>query len=124
MEELEARILRRLFRNCHRFVMFRHPARNALPDAQFEPVHNLGMSVLRSPQDQVFALEHIDQAGIALHQRRGELHHPVEHFVESARCRQPAANLVQQINRRLFNADQVIHDLTYRHNCDVSNSKF
>jgi hypothetical protein len=102
MEELESRILCRLFADRHRFVMFRHPARNALPHAQFEPVHNVGMSVPGSAQDQVLALEHIDEAGIALHQRRGKLHHPAQHFVESAGGRQPATNLMQQINGRVF----------------------
>jgi len=32
------------------------------------------MSVSSKPAGPGFALEHIDQAGIALHQRRGELH--------------------------------------------------
>jgi hypothetical protein len=84
MEELEARIESRPFGNRHWFVMFRHPTGNSLPHAQFEPVHHVRMSVLRCPQDQVLALDNIDQAGIAFHQSRGKLHYAIQHFVDSA----------------------------------------
>jgi hypothetical protein len=68
------------------------------------------MSVLGSAEDEFFAFEHIDEAGIAFHKRRGEFYDAIQNLVKSACCRKPAANFVQQIYRRVFNANQGVHD--------------
>ena len=69
-----------------------------LPHAQFETIHHIGMRILRSPQNQLFTFQNVDQAGIALDQRGGKIHHASQNFVKSVGCRQPVADLVQQIN--------------------------
>ena len=75
--------------------MFCHPARDALSQAQFQAVHNLRMAILRSSQDELLLFQHINQAGVALHQCRSKLDHASQYFVETIRRRQPDANLVQ-----------------------------
>ena len=35
VEKLEARIVRSILGNCHRFAVLRDPSSNSLPDAQF-----------------------------------------------------------------------------------------
>ena len=67
------------------------------PSAQFQPIHNFRMRILRGSQNQILALQNIDQAGIALHQRRSKIDHTSQYIVKAIRRRQPIANLVQQI---------------------------
>jgi len=55
------------------------------------------MRILRRSQDQFFALQNINQTGIALHQRASEVDHTGQHIVKAIRRRQPIADLVQQI---------------------------
>jgi hypothetical protein len=105
MEKLKARIGRSFFRHRHWLPVLRHPTCNALPDAQFEAVHNFRMLILRSSQDKLFALKNIDQAGVALHEGGSEFDHAGQHFVKSVRSRQPDSDFVQQINMRIFNRD-------------------
>jgi hypothetical protein len=56
------------------------------------------MGILRSPQDEVVAIEHINQTGIALHKCGSKVDQTSEYLVKAVRCRQLDANLVQQIN--------------------------
>ena len=83
--------------NRHRLLMFRHPSRNALSDAQFQAIDHFGVRILRSPQDEFVALKNVDQAGVALDQCRGEFNNPVKNFVKSTRCAEPDTDLVQYI---------------------------
>jgi hypothetical protein len=103
MEELKARIGCGFFCNRHRLAMLRYPPRNALPYAQFQPVHNFRMLILGGPKDEFLVLENIDQAGVALHQRGSEFDHAGQHFVKAIRRRQPDSDFVQQVNMRIFN---------------------
>ena len=68
------------------------------PSAQFQAIHNFRMRVLRGPQDQIFAFQNINQAGIALHQRGSKVDHTSQYSVKAIGLAQPNANLVQQIN--------------------------
>ena len=43
MEKLKARIERCVFRNRNRFLVFRHPAGNSLPQAESEAINHIGM---------------------------------------------------------------------------------
>ncbi len=95
MKELKARVLGCFFRDRYWLEMFRHPAGDALSDAQFQTVDYLRMRVLRSSQHEFVAIEHVNQAGIALHQRRREIYDTAQNFVEPCRRAQPNANLVQ-----------------------------
>src|SRR5271163_4698737 len=95
MEELESRIHCGLFGDRYRLVMFRNPARDALSHAEFEAVDNIRMRVLRSAQYEMVTFENIDEAGITLHQRRGEFHHPVKHVMKATSRRQAATNFVE-----------------------------
>jgi hypothetical protein len=98
VERLKTRIERCLFGNRHRLLMFCHPSRNTLPQPQFEAVNNIRMGILRCPQDEVLAFQHINQTGIALYQPGGEVDQTSEYLVEAICRRQLDANLVQQIN--------------------------
>ena len=77
--------------------MFRHPSCNALPQAKFQPIHDFRMRILRGSQNQILAFQNIDQAGVALDQRRSKVDHTSQYIMKAIRRRQPIANLVQQI---------------------------
>jgi hypothetical protein len=97
VKELKTRIERGLLGYSHRLLVLGYPARNALPNAQFQPVDYFGMRILGSAKNEIIALQHIDQAGVALHQRSGEVDYAGKHIVKAIRCRQPIADFVQQI---------------------------
>ncbi|MGA7423591.1 MAG: hypothetical protein WBW77_12965, partial [Candidatus Sulfotelmatobacter sp.] len=69
-----------------------------LPYAEFQAIDNFGMGILRSAQNQLIALQNINEAGVALHQGGSKIDHAGQYFVEAVRRRQPDTNLVQQIN--------------------------
>jgi hypothetical protein len=98
MEKLEARIVRRLFWNCHRLAVSGDPSGNALPHAELEAVDGLGVRIFRRAQNQLIPFEHIDQARIALHQRCRKFDDAAEHFVKSLRGIQLETDLVQNID--------------------------
>ena len=78
--------------------MFRHPSRNALPHAQFQAIDRVGMRSFGCPQDEVIVFEHIDQAGVALHQRSSKFDDTTQNFVKSVRRIQPNADFMEYIN--------------------------
>ena len=89
--------MRRLLRNGHRFAVLRHPSRNALSDAQFQPVDHIGMRILRSSKHKFVAFENIDETGVALDERRGKFDNASQNFVKPVRGTQADANFVKHI---------------------------
>ena len=104
MEELEAGILGSVFRDCDRFAMFRHPAGDALSHVQFQPVHNLRVRILGGAEQQFVILQHINQAGIALHQGRCKIHNPREHFVQRVGGSHLSAKRMKKIYGRIVDS--------------------
>ena len=60
--------------------------RNVLSDAMFQAVYDLGMRVLRASKHEFVVFQHVDQAGVALHQRGGKFDHAAQDFANSVRC--------------------------------------
>jgi len=75
--------------------MLGHPSCDALPHAQFQPVDNLRVWILRCSQDQILTLQNINQTRVAPHQRGNELDYASKYIVKAIRRRQAIANLVQ-----------------------------
>ena len=98
VEKLKARIVRGLLGNGNRLAMFRYPSCNALSDAKFQPVDNFRMRILRGTKDKFVALKDVDQAGVALDQRRSEFNHAVQNFVKSVRAAKSDADFVKYVN--------------------------
>jgi len=95
---LESRILRGALGNGNGFAVFRDPPRNALPDAEFQAVDNLGMRVLGGSKDEFVAFEYVDQAGIALDQCGSKFDNAAQNFVKSVCCTEADADFVEYIN--------------------------
>ena len=74
VEGLEPRVLERVAAHRHRLAMLGHPAGDALADAQLQPIDDVGVRRLRRAQHQVVVLEHVDEARVARHHGRDELH--------------------------------------------------
>src|SRR5579864_6397138 len=97
MKELEARIVRRVFRNGDGLAMLRHPARNALPNAQFQAVDNHWMRVFGSTKNKFIAFENVDEAGVALNQGRREFNNAGQNIMKSVRRTQTDSDFVEYI---------------------------
>ena len=66
VKKLEARIVRRFFRNGNWLAVLRHPACNALSNAKFQAVDDVGVRVLRGAKNKFITFEDVDEAGVAL----------------------------------------------------------
>ena len=97
VKKLEARIVRGVLRDGHRFAVLRDPSRDSLPDAQFQTIDHFRMWILRRPQDEFIAFEHIDEAGIALHKRGRKIDNPGKNFVEIVGRVQTDRNFMQYV---------------------------
>src|SRR5580692_11736220 len=97
VEKLEPWIVCRFFWNRNRLAMLRDPSGNALPDAQFQPVDHFRMWILRSPQHELIAFQNVNEAGVALDQRRSKFDHTAQNVVKSVRRTQPFADFMQYI---------------------------
>jgi hypothetical protein len=104
MKKLKARVLRGFFRNRYRLVMFRHPTGDPLPDAEFEAIDRIGMRVLGSAEDQVFAIDNVDEAGIAPDQSGDKLDDSIQNLMKSVGRGETTANLVEEFKGRFFDA--------------------
>jgi hypothetical protein len=97
VEKLEARIVRGVLRDRHRFAVFRDPSRDSLADTQFQAIDHFRVGILRRPQDEFIGFEHIDEAGIAFHKRGRKIDNPGKNFMESV-CRiQTHRNFMQYV---------------------------
>ena len=59
-------------RDYDRLPMLGDPSGNALSELQLEMVDEIGMGIARCAQNQLIALEDIDEAGVALRNRNGK----------------------------------------------------
>src|SRR5580704_15566696 len=98
VEKLEPWIVRGFFRDGDGLAMLRDPSGNALPDAQFQPVDHFRMWILRSPQNELVAFQNVNEAGVALDQRRSKFDHTAQNVVKSVRRTQAFADFVEYIN--------------------------
>jgi hypothetical protein len=98
VEELEARVLGSVTGNGHRFEMLGDPSGNALADLELETVEDFGVGVLGGSEDEFFVFQHVDKAGITLHEGGGELNDAVQDFMERIGGGHAAAEFVKEIN--------------------------
>src|ERR1700727_1558224 len=98
VEVLELRIVGCSLWDSYRVTVFRHPSRDTLSDAKFQAANNPGMRVLRGPKDEFVAFEHVDQTGIAPHERGGKLNNAAQNLVESVTRAQADTDFVQHLN--------------------------
>jgi hypothetical protein len=96
VEELKSRILVSAVSNRHGPAVFGHPSGNPLPNFHFQAIYNLRMGVFRRPEDQLVPLQHIDEAGIALHHRRHKFNDHFQDFSERHGLRYSAGRGVQK----------------------------
>jgi hypothetical protein len=94
---LKTRIVSGFLGNGHRFTVLRNPSRNALPNAEFEAVDDVGMRILRRPEHEFIAFENVDEAGVALDQCRSKFNDAVQNFVKAVPCTEAFADFVQYI---------------------------
>ena len=79
-------------------AMFGHPAGDALADAQLQPIDDVRMRRLRRAQDEVVAVEDIDETGVARDDARHEVDDAREHGVQRIGGRDAAADFVQKVD--------------------------
>jgi len=97
VEKLEAGVMGSFLGDGHRFAMLRNPSGNALPDAEFQAVDHVLVRVLGGAKDQFVAFQNINEAGVALHQSRGEFDDAAQNFVKSVCGTEPNTDFVQYI---------------------------
>jgi hypothetical protein len=97
MKKLKAGIVGRVFRDGNRFAMLRDPSRNALSDAEFQAVDHIRMRVLGSAKDELIAFEYVDEAGVALDQRRSKFDYAGENVVKAVGSTEANTDFVQYI---------------------------
>ena len=73
VEEAETGVERGLFRNRNRFVVLGDPAGDTFADAEFQAIDHFGMRIAGGAENKVLSFEHINEAGVALHQCGSEV---------------------------------------------------
>ena len=107
VEQLEPRIFERVAPHDHRLPVFGDPSGDALPHPQLEAVDDVPARLLGRAQHELIALEHVDQAGVALHDAGDHVHHTAQHRLQRFGSGEPAADLVQEADLRVAGpADQ------------------
>jgi hypothetical protein len=84
--------------------MFRHPTGDSLPDTEFEAIDCIGMRVLGSTENQVFAIDNVDEAGIAPDESGDKLDYSIQHLMKAVGCGETTADLVEEFKGRFFDA--------------------
>src|SRR6185312_16058577 len=74
------------------------PSGDALSDLDAELVDQFGVGVLRGAQDELFAFEHVDEAGVTGDDRGDEVDNTAKNNVEGVCSCNAAADLVQKLN--------------------------
>ena len=89
--------MRRVFGNSHRLAMFCDPSRNALSDTEFQAVDDVGMRILRCPENEFIAFENVDEAGVAFDQRRSKFDDAIQNFVKTVTGTEAFGDFVKYI---------------------------
>ena len=72
VEKLEPGVLISIFRDYYGLAMLGDPARDALAELHLQTTHDFRVGILGRAQNEFFALEDVDHAGIAFHYRSDE----------------------------------------------------
>ena len=91
--------------------MFGNPTSDTFAKWDLEVVDDVGMGVFGSAQDQVAALQHIDEAGVAIHQVRNKFDDLIKNFVHRIGCSDAGSDIVQEIQCRT--GSQRIHTISF-----------
>jgi len=97
VEELEARVVRGFFGDGDGRVVFGNPSGDALTDAKFEAIDDIGMRVFGCAEDEMLTLQYVNQAGIAFHEAGCEFDYLIQNFVKTVRRCEAAANLMKKV---------------------------
>lgn len=100
VEKAEARIVECTHRNDDRFDVFSDPSGDALAEAQFEVVDGLRMRIHGGAEDELVALEGVNEAGIAADDEGNEDDHLLENFVQRIGSRDAFRDLMNEIDVR------------------------
>lgn len=98
IEKQKAGISRGVFGDRDRLFIFCDPSGDAFTHVQFQAIDRIGVRILGRSQDEFFAFENIDEAGIALDQSGGKIDDAGQNFVKSIRCGKTDADFVQNLN--------------------------
>src|SRR5579862_4287904 len=71
-KQFETRVLPGVAREYNRLAMLCHPAGDAFSQFERQPAEHFRMLVFRRAQDQLILFPYVDEAGVALHEIRGE----------------------------------------------------
>ncbi len=95
----EARILGGLGGDRDGLPVLGDPAGDALAELDAERIDDVRVRITRRAQDQLFAFERVNEAGIAGNHGRDELENAVEHGVERVGGGEPAGDFMQEVER-------------------------
>jgi hypothetical protein len=80
----------------------------SLANAEPQSIDHVGVRRFRRTQHELFVLEHVDEARVALHHGRDEVDDAVEHRMQGIGGGKPAADFVEEIDLRGGSGDVLL----------------
>jgi len=123
-ERLKPRILERIARDGHGFLVLRHPAGDALPHAKAQLADRVLMWIARGSEDKFVSLPNVDKARVALYEIRNEPDNPREDFRKGSGGK-PLGQFMQKINVEVsIGAARSFHTNSVASGAEMGQSKF